>query len=454
MVYDLIVIGGGPAGYLGAIRAGEAGLATLLIERRALGGVCLNEGCIPSKTLLNSAKLYDYARFSEKYGVTTEGAHLDHGKVVKRKEKVVRTLVVGVKMQLRQAGVTTIEGAGYIQGKDGQSFKVNVGDSVYRGKNLLIATGSEAVIPPIEGIEVALRDEQVLTSREIFDLKEVPDSFVVVGGGVVGLEMGSYFNSVGSKVTVIEMLDHIAGETDRDISNILMKNYEKKGVEFLLSSRVMAIDKGKLIYEKDGETFELEADKVLMSVGRRPSIQEIGLENIGVQVDDGAIVVDEHGRTNIPKVYAAGDVNGYSMLAHTAYREAEVCINNILGNDDRISYDTISSVIYTNPEVAMVGETEKSATEKGIEYDIVKLPMQYSGRYVAENERGDGICKILVEKKSKGLIGVHMIGSYVSEIIYGAATMMEAGMGIDDIKKIVFPHPTVSEILREGIFRI
>ncbi len=453
MIYDLIVIGGGPAGYLGAIRGGEAGLNTLLIEKRVLGGVCLNEGCIPSKTILNSAKIYDYARFSKRYGVTTEGAHLDHGAVVKRKKKVVRTLVAGVKMQLREANVTTVEGSGYIQGKDEDGYKVVAGDDVYIGRNLLIATGSEALIPPIDGVDEALDSGYVVTSREIFDLKEVPKSFVVVGGGVVGLEMASYFNSAGSNVTVIEMLDHIAGNTDTDVSGILMKNYEKKGVEFALSSKVIAIGDGKVIYEKDGSTYEVEADRVLMSVGRRPVTAGIGLENIGVELNRDAIVVDERGRTNVPNVYAAGDVNGHSMLAHTAYREAEVCINNILDKDDLVHYETIASVIYTNPEVATIGETEKTAKEKGIAYDVVKLPMQYSGRYVAENDRGDGICKLLVDRNHKKLIGVHMIGSYASEIIYGVAAMMEMEMGVEDIKKIVFPHPTVSEIIREGIFR-
>ena len=454
MTYDLIVIGGGPAGYIGAIRGAEAGLKTLLVEERALGGVCLNEGCIPSKTILNSAKIYDYARFSKQYGVTTEGAYLDHKAVVKRKKKVVRTLVAGVRMQLRQAGATTVDGRGYIEGKDAEGYRVTVGEEAYIGKHLLIATGSEAAVPPIAGVDKGIEEGYVLTSREIFDIEEIPESFVVIGGGVVGLEMASYFNSAGSNVTVIEMLDHIAGETDRDISTILMKNYEKKGIEFVLSSKVVGVEEGKVIYEIDGETHESEADRVLLSVGRKPNSSEIGLENIGVELDRGAIAVDDRGRTNIPNVYAAGDVNGRSMLAHTAYRESEVCINNILGKEDRVRYNTIASVIYTNPEVATIGETEDSAKEKGIEYDIVNLPMQYSGRYVAENERGDGICKLLVDKKNRKLIGVHMIGSYVSEIIYGVAAMMEMEMRVEDIKELVFPHPTVSEIIREGIFQL
>ncbi|NMA96379.1 MAG: dihydrolipoyl dehydrogenase [Clostridiales bacterium] len=438
---------------MGAIRAAESGLKTLMIEKRALGGVCLNEGCIPSKTILNSAKIYDYARFSKPYGVTTKEAYLDHKAVVRRKKKVVRTLVAGIRTQLRQAGAKTIDGKAFIEGKSENGFIVSVENDQYTGKHLLIATGSEASIPPIDGVNEGLEKGNILTSREIFDIEEIPESFVVIGGGAVGLEMASYFNSAGSNVTVIEMLDHIAPGVDAEISDILRKSYEDKGIKFVLSATVTGIDDDKVLYEQNGERYEIDAAKVLLSVGRRPNIQDIGLENIGVDTDGGAILVDDEGRTNVANVYAAGDVNGKSMLAHTAYREAEVIINNILGKEDKVRYETIASVIYTSPEVATIGETEESCKEKGIAYDMVELPMQYSGRYVAENERGTGMCKLLANKEDKRLIGVHMIGSYTSEIIYGVAAMMESEMDIDSIKKIVFPHPTVSEVIREGIFQ-
>jgi len=404
--------------------------------------------------LLYSAKIYDNARHGEKYGVTVQNAVLDHEKVIERKNKVVKTLVGGVKAQLKKNNVTVVEGFGEIAGRNSEGYEVKVGNDTYTAKRLLIATGSMPVIPPIPGVREGIEKGFVLTNREILDIKTVPASLVIVGGGVIGLEMASYFNSAGSKVTIIEMLDHIAGNMDREISNILMKNYQKKGIEFKLNAKVVEVKEGSVIYELNGERFSVEADKVLMSIGRRPVVEGIGLENIGVEVERGRIKVDERGKTNVPEVYAAGDVNGYSMLAHTAYREAEVCVNNMIGKKDIMRYNAIPSVIYTNPEVACVGETEETAKQKGIDYEVANISMRYSGRYVAENEGGDGICKVLVDKKYRKLIGAHMIGNYASEIIYGAGIMIETEMRVEDIKEIVFPHPTVCEILREAIFEL
>jgi dihydrolipoamide dehydrogenase len=276
---------------------------------------------------------------------------------------------------------------------------------------------------------------------------------VVIGGGIIGLEIASYFNSIGSTVTIIEILDHIAQDTDREISEILKKNYEKKGIKFILNAKVTEVKDDSIIYESNGEIYILHTDKVLLSAGRKPVIDNLGLEKINVEIDKGRIKTDETGKTNIPNVYAVGDVNGTSMLAHTAYREAEVCINNILGKKDIMRYHAIPSVIYTNPEVASVGETEESAKNKGINYEVQKISMRYSGRYLAENEGGDGICKIILDKKYKKIIGAQIIGNYSSEIIYGVSFMIETEMRIKDIKELVFPHPTVSEIIRETIFQ-
>jgi len=454
MIYDLIIIGGGPAGYLAAERAGHAGMKVLLIEKRFVGGVCLNEGCVPSKALLYSAKIFDNATHGEKYGVVVENAKLNHEVVVQRKNKVVNTLVSGVKGKLKKSKVTLVEGIGEIAGKTSEGYEVKVNNESHIAKRLLIATGSMPIVPPIPGTKEGIEKGNVLTNREILDLKSVPSSLVIVGGGVIGLEMASYFNSAGSKVTIIEMLDHIAGNTDREISEILMKNYQKKGVEFKLGAKVVEIKEGTVVYEVNGQKLSVEADKVLMSIGRKAVVDGLGLDKIGVEVERGHIKTDLKGKTNIPEVYAAGDVNGTSMLAHTAYREAEVCINNILGKKDVMRYSAIPSVIYTNPEVGCVGETEESAKQKGIDYEAVKISMMYSGRYVAENEGGDGICKILIDKKYRKLIGVHMIGNYSSEIIYGAGMMIETEMRVNDIKELVFPHPTVCEIIREAIFEI
>lgn len=450
--FDLIVLGGGPAGYLASERAGHAGLKTLVIEKRALGGVCLNEGCIPSKTLLYSAKIYDYANHGDKYGVTTTGAAIDHKKVVERKNKVVKTLVGGVGMQLKKNHVTVETGSGVITGRNDEGFEVKVGEKTFTGKRLLIATGSAPVVPPIPGVKEGIEKGFVLTNREILDLDAIPNELVIIGGGVIGLEMASYFNSVGSKVTVVEMLDKIAGPTDREISELLRKNYEKKGVTFKLGCKVTGVSENGVTYEENGKSNTVKADKVLLSIGRRPVTQGIGLETIGVYIERGAIKTDENLRTNIANVYAAGDVNGQVMLAHTAYREAEVAVNTMLGKKDKMRYTAIPSVIYTNPEVACVGETFESAKEKGYDVELVNLSMMFSGRYVAENEGGDGICKLVIDKKYRRLLGAHIIGNYSSEFIVSCAIMIETEMRIEDIKEIVFPHPTVCEIVRESIF--
>lgn len=452
MIYDLIIIGGGPAGYLAAERAGQAGLNTLLIEKRSIGGVCLNEGCVPSKAMLYSAKILDGAKHGDQYGVMAGNVSLNHEAVVERKNRVVKTLVLGIEIKLKRKRVNIAEGFAEIMSRSREGYEVKANGKIYIGKRLLIATGSMPIIPPISGIKEGLEKGFILTNREILNLRKVPESLVIVGGGVIGLEMASYYNSAGSKVTVIEMLDHIAGYTDGEIANILLKNYENKGVEFKLGARVVEIKEGTVVYETNGQKMIVEADKVLMSIGRRPVTEGIGLERIGVELERGRIKTDERGKTNIPEVYAAGDVNGHSMLAHTAYREAEVCINNILGKKDIMRYNAIPSVIYTNPEVGCVGETEETALQKGIDYEAVRISMKYSGRYVAENEDGDGICKVLIDKKYRNIIGVHMIGSYASEVIYGAGLMIETEMRVEDIKELVFPHPTVSEIIREAIF--
>ena len=452
--FDLIILGGGPAGYLAGERAGHAGLKTLVIEERALGGTCLNEGCIPSKALLYSAKIYDYTRHGDKYGVTTSSSSIDQQTVIERKNNVVKTLVGGIGIQLKANGVTVVNKKGTILGKKADGFHVEADGVEYVSVNLLIATGSVAVVPPIPGLKEAVAAGFAVTNREILDLTVIPKELVVIGGGVIGLEMASYFNSVGSHVTVIEMLDKIAGPTDRDISKILQKNYEAKGVEFKLSCKVTSFGKDFVEYEEKGEKKTVKADKVLLSIGRRPNTQGIGLENLAVEMDRAAIKTDDRMRTNISGLYAAGDVNGKSMLAHTAYREAEVAINNMVGKKDVMRYNAIPAAIYTNPEVATVGETLDSAKQKGINAKEINITMKYSGRYVAENEGGDGICKVIVDLDNERVVGVHMISNYASEIIYGAAMMVETEMKIKDLKEFVFPHPSVSEIIREAIFML
>ena len=453
--FDLIVIGGGPAGYLGAERAGKAGLKTLVIEKREFGGVCLNEGCVPSKTFLNSAKVADYANHAANYGVKVSGkATVDQKFVVERKNGVVKMLVSGVKAGLKKNKVAIKSAEAFIEGKSAEGFTVKGGEETFTAKRLLIATGSMPVVPPIPGLKENLAAGVVLTNREILDLTEIPKELVVIGGGVIGLEMASYFSSVGSKVTVVEMLDKIAGPTEKELSAILQKRLAAKGVVFNLGCKVTGVEKDGVIFERNGKSEKVSADKILLSIGRRAVTQGFGLENIGVNLERGAIVTDDEMKTNVANVYAAGDVNGKVMLAHTAYREAEVAVNNMTGKKDRMRYNVIPSVIYTNPEVASVGETEESAKAKGLQVKTVSIPLTYSGRYIAENTELDGICKLVVNEKTNTLIGAHIIGSYAGEFIVSVSAMIDLEVDIENIKKLVFPHPTVCEIVREAVWQI
>lgn len=453
--FDIIIIGGGPGGYNAAERAAHGGLKTALFEERALGGVCLNEGCIPTKTLLYSAKILDYANHGEKYGVTVDNAKLDHAKVVERKGKVVKTLVSGVAAKMKGAGVTVINGTAHIKEKTPVGFIVECDGNLYESTYLLICTGSEAVIPPVNGLREAYEAGFAVTNREILDITTLPKKITVIGGGVIGLEMASYFNSVGCEVYVVEMMDKIAGPTDKEISSLLEKNYTKKGVKFILNAKVTTVDKsGYVEYEKDGKVERIDCDIALVSTGRRARTKGIGLEEVGVQLNRNAIVTDERCRTSVPGIWAAGDVNGKIMLAHTAYREGEVAINNILGKPDKVDYRAIPSVIYTNPEVGTVGETIDSAKKAGLDAEEITLSLRYSGRYIAENEGGDGIVKIVYGREHHEILGVHMICSYASEIIYGAAAMVAKEQRVSDVQKIVFPHPTVCEVIREAMFTI
>ncbi len=451
--YDLIVLGGGPAGYTASERAAKAGLSTLCIERRALGGVCLNEGCVPTKTLLYSAKLFDGIRSGGRYGVTAEGAAIDHAAVLKRKDKVVKTLVAGVRAAMRESGAEVLFADAVIGGKTDSGYAVEAGGQRYIGKRLLIATGSESVVPPISGLNEALAGGFVMTSREILTPETPPERLVVIGGGVIGLELACYFCSIGTAVTVVELLDHIAGGNDPDLTVILQKNLAKKGMRFELNAKVTSIADGSITFERDGVTETIEADRALLCIGRRPVTADLGLSGIGVETARGAIVTDARMRTSADGVYAAGDVNGRSMLAHTAIREAEVAVHDMLGVPDQMHYHAIPAVVYTNPELASVGETEYTARQKGIAATAVSLSMRYSGRYLAENEGGDGMMKVVFNDADGTVIGVQMLGNHASECIAAAAAMVENGMTAEQAVRIVFAHPTVGELMHEAAVR-
>lgn len=453
-ILDLIVIGGGPAGYLAAQRASEGGLNVMLFEKKKLGGVCLNEGCIPAKTMLNSAKIYDHAKNGHAYGVTVHDAVLDTKSVLDRKNKVIQMLVSGVGMTMKKNKVPVIHEKAKIKEKKKDGFLVDAGGESYRAKHILIASGSETLIPSISGVKEAMESGLAATSSEILSLEQLPGRLAVIGAGVIGLEMAAYYCTAGVKVTVVEMLDKIAGNMDAKVAEILQKELEKKGVSFLLGHKVTEINRCGLICEKEREKTLLEADKILLSIGRKPVTEDCGLEHIGVLIENGKVVTDQHLCTSVEGVYAAGDVNGRVMLAHTAYRESEAAVNHMLGIEDKINYQTIPSVIYTFPELASVGETEESAKKKGMSVKTAELPMSYSGRFVAENSGGNGVCKLIMDEKTGCLAGAHLLGPYVSEMIWGIAALMDQKVPIEEIKKSVFPHPSVSEIIRETIFKL
>lgn len=453
-IYDLLVVGGGPGGYLCAERAAQNGLKVALFEKKALGGTCLNEGCIPTKTLLNSSKMYRHAKESEAFGVTVEGVKYDHAKVIDRKNKVVKTLVSGVGATMKANKVTVITGNAVINGKGDNGFKVEADGQTYEGKRLAIASGSETVVPPVPGLKEGIEAGFVVTNREVLDEKNLPKELVVIGGGVIGLEMAYYFASVGVSVTVIEMMPKIAGATDPEICKVLTDVFEKKGMVFKLSCKVLEVKKDRVVYEENGEKKEIKCDKVLLSAGRKPATAGIGVESLQLDMDRAAIKTDRHLCTNVSGVYAIGDCNGKLMLAHTAYREAEVAVNHMVGKADEMRYDVIPSVIYTDPEVASVGLSKEAAEEKGMKVKEIKLPMSYAGRYIAETEGGKGFIKLVVDTEKSRLVGCHMVGSYASEIIMTATMMVDTELTPNRLQKLVFPHPTVAEIIREAIFHI
>ena len=448
MKFNVAIIGGGPAGYTAAETAGKAGLSVVLFEKNNLGGVCLNEGCIPTKTLLYSAKTYDNAAHASKYAVSAQEVGFDLAKIISRKQKVVRKLVLGVKAKLTGNGVQIINGEAFIEDKN----HVRCNDEVYECENLIICTGSETFIPPIPGLE----GTPYWIHRDALDNKELPTSLAIIGGGVIGMEFASFFNSLGVRVTVIEMLDEILGGIDKEIAGLLRAEYTKRGVKFLLGAKVESVSFSeelnfKVFYEQNGEMASVDADKLLMSVGRRPVTKGFGLENLHLQTGErGRIAVNEQMQTSEPHVYVCGDLTGFSLLAHTAVREAEVAISAILGKNDAMSYRAIPGVVYTNPEVAGVGMTEEALQQSGSSYQVVKLPMAFSGRFVAENEGVNGICKLLIADDDT-IVGAHVLGNPASEIITLAGMAIELKLKKEDWKKIVFPHPTVGEIFREAL---
>ncbi|MDD6781938.1 MAG: dihydrolipoyl dehydrogenase [Bacteroidales bacterium] len=443
MKYDLAIIGGGPAGYTAAERAAQGGLNVVLFEKKALGGVCLNEGCIPTKTLLYSAKLYQQALSGAKYGIAAEHVAFDYAKICARKTKVVRKLAAGIRAKLQQ--VTVVQGEASVKNAD-EIVEIDCGGQLYEAERLLICSGSETALPPIKGIELG----HFWTSREALQATEVPESIAIVGGGVIGMEFAGLFSAFGSKVTIVEMASEILPGIDAEIAALLRAEYEKRGVAFHLGARVLELQPQMVKFADENGENELAAQQILLCVGRRPNVQNLGLEPLCLERFRNGLKVDEQMRTSHPRIYAAGDVTGFSMLAHTAVREAEVAVNHILGIPDAMTYDAVPGVVYTNPEVAGVGVTEAALQSAGAVYSVKKLPMTYSGRFVAENEGGNGLCKLIFDAENR-LKGAHLIGNPASELVATAALAIEQKLTVDVLAKLIFPHPSVSEILKETL---
>lgn len=447
MKYDVAIIGGGPAGYTAAEKAAKGGLSTVLFEKNALGGVCLNEGCVPTKTLLYSAKTYDQIKHASKYAVSAENPSFDYPKIIARKNKVVKKLTAGIRMKMKESGVEVITGEAMIQGKtDEGNILIQCAEQIYEAKNLLVCTGSESVIPPIPGVN----ETEYWTSREALQSKELPASLIIIGGGVIGMEFASFFNSMGTEVQVVEMLDKILGPMDKELSDMLQAEYTKRGVKFYLGHKVTGIHGQEVTVEKDGESFALHGEKVLLSVGRRPVTKGFGLGTLALEPYRNGIKVNEYMQTSLPNVYACGDITAFSLLAHTAVSEAEVAIDHILGKARAMSYKAIPGVVYTNPEIAGVGKTEEELQASGTPYQVKKIPMAFSGRFVAENEMGNGVCKLILAEDGT-LIGAHLLGNPASELIVIAGIAIEKGMKAEELTSFVFPHPTVGEILKEAL---
>ena len=447
-IYDLAIIGGGPAGYTAAELAGKNGLKTVLFEKNNIGGVCLNEGCIPTKTLLYSAKVYQSAKDAAKYGVSCDAVTYDLPKIIARKNKIVRKLSAGIRAGVHEAGVETVTGEAIVRAKgEGQQAKeIECNGQIYLAGKLLLCTGSETVIPPIPG----LSETGFWTSREALETKEVPESLLIIGGGVIGIEFASFFNTLGAKVIVVEMTDEILTGMDKELSALLRNELSKKGIEFHLNARVVSVNGRQIEIEKAGQKSVSEVSKILLSVGRKAVLTGFGLETLNLELFGNGLKVNEYMQTSCPGVYACGDVTGFSLLAHTAVREAEVAVGHILGKNEKMSYKAVPGVIYTHPEIASAGKTEEALRLENVTCTVKQLPMAYSGRFVAENEQGNGICKIL-ESEDGTILGVHILGNPASEIIVIAGIAIEKGLKADDLKAMIFPHPTVGEIIKETL---
>ena len=441
--FDVVVIGGGPAGYVAAIRAAQVGGKVAVVEKSELGGTCLNRGCIPTKTFLKNAEIIEGIEMSSKRGIILENEKftVDMPKVVSLKNEIVKTLTNGVQGLLKSNSIKIFKGVGKIN-KD-KDVVIN-GEKVLRTNKIILAGGSKVGSVNIPGIE----SKRVLTSDDILDLKELPKSLAVIGGGVVGVELGQAYLSFGSEVTVIEMMDRIVPGVDREASETLRKALEKKGMKILTSSKIKEIiDEGDKLRIKLEDKEDVVAEKALLSIGRVPDLEAVG--ELDLEMERGKIKVDKYMETSVEGVYAPGDINGIKMLAHAAFRMGEVAAENaILGNHREIKLETTPSAIYTIPEVGMVGLTEEEAKEK-YDINVGKFAFVGNGRALASGDT-TGFVKVIADKKYGEILGVHIVGQSAAEIINEASSLMAMEITVDEVIKTIHGHPTFSEALFEA----
>lgn len=452
--YDLIVIGGGPGGYVSAIRAAQLGMKVAVVEQRAtLGGTCLNEGCIPSKALLDSSEYFALARDQfGRHGILIDPPRLDLAQMMKRKDEVISKLTRGIASLFKKNKITLITGSGrLISGPGAPQVAVQTadGEQTLRGDKVLLATGSTAVAIP----GLAFDDKHIGHARHALEYDAVPKHLVVIGGGYIGLELGSVWLRLGAKVTVVEMLEQLLPGTDQEVAKTLVKSLEKQGMTILAGTRVAGSDISgtgvKLTLEGKVAT-TLECDKVLIAAGRRPCTEGLGLEEAGIKRDEaGRIAVDADFQTNVSGVYAVGDLIHGPMLAHKAMDEAVACVERLHGELPEIDYNLIPGVVYTMPEASAVGATEEQLKAAGTAYTTGKFPFMASGRAKALDET-EGFVKVLAARESGRILGVHIIGPRASELIAEAVTVMAFGGGIEDVALIMHGHPTLSEAFKEA----
>lgn len=422
---DLIIIGAGPGGYETAVEAAKRGMTVTIINDGPLGGVCLNEGCIPTKTFCHYAGKEDFAT------------------VAARKEAVVNQLRNGVAYLLKNPNITIVEGKASF--KDAQTVVVK--GEEYTAKDIIIATGSKPAKTPIPGAD----SEMVLTSTDVLNLKELPESICVIGGGVIGLEMASYLHRFGVEVTVLEYAPQVLPNFDTELSKRLKQLLSKQGIKIETDAQVTAIDdEGFVTYQTKDQKYNVECDKVLMAVGRTPNTAELNLDVAGVSYSRKGITVDDNMQTSVSHVYAIGDVNGQLMLAHVATFQGYRALNHIQGKSDNIKFNLVPAAVFTIPEVASVGLTETQCDDEELDYKAIKVPFAAIGKAVAMGEV-DGFCKLIIDNESKTLLGCHIMGTHASDLIQEVVTMMNLGVTLDDAKDIIHAHPTLNEIIQIAI---